>query len=249
MYFFIFLLMVGANANAVPLQEMGVKLIELRAAVEEKGMELQEAQKQSQAQLEPLIQRKTEVEAQLRKESLRALQLQEKAKVLGATIAKTQPNVSSEYQLLAQWLDNLEMSIQNSLPFRREERITQLKQIRQRIQQKQDSPLGIASELWSATERELKLTSDNEYQIGSIQLDGQTYEAEIIKLGMILMLFKTSQGQLGYAQLDKDGWQLVTTQDAEMKSAVERSINKFKDRHTSGWFEVPGIKALIERSL
>jgi hypothetical protein len=235
-------------AQALPVQELGKKLIELRAEVEENGRQLQEAQRESSGRLESYIQRRTELETQVQKEHLRNLQLKEKHAFLKSTAIKKPAGDVRDYDQLLSWTADLEDAVRASLPFRRQERLATLNGLRKRIETHLESPVAIAGELWTLTEKELKLTADNEYLITKIDLDGQMQDAEIARIGMVQMMFKTSKGETGFAVRKDAKWTLVKSKSDDVSTAVARALTKFKERNSSGWFEVPGLSSFLEGS-
>lgn len=240
------LILIGLTANAAPINEMGAKLISLRAEVEENGQRLQEVQRESSGKLDVYIQRRTELETQVSKAGLRTLQLQEKRKQLLKNAGSPTKANASEFTELLTWAGDLEKSVRESLPFRRTERLQVLAALTDRIKTQRESSVSLAGELWVLTEKEFKLSADNEYLIGKIELDGIVQEAEIARIGMVQMMFKTADGKLGYAARQDNGWKLVTANTTEVNDAISRTLGKFKNRQSSGWFEVPGIASAFK---
>lgn len=225
---------------AEPVAEMASRIVELRAEVEKLGQEVEQERKQNQNQLEQVLQRKSELEMLFQKESLRQQQLSEKAKILRSLVGVTAKSSNEDYAALRAWHDELLEIVQSSMPFLFEKRKAELEVIGNKISKRVESPITLANQLWSATEKELNLTQTNEYLITSLPGQENT-KAEIARFGLVQMLWRNSKGDVGYMEQTHGNWQTITAHANGQKAAIQRAIDKFRNKQISGWFELPGL--------
>jgi hypothetical protein len=227
---------VSLNAHSAPLEEMAKRLAELRAEVEEKGIQVEVARKRAIERTEPLRTRKSELEALIRKERLRSIQLEEKHAVLRTKLKKDFSN--SGHQDLDAWAKQLEFQISASMPFRRAERAAKISTLRKRIAEKRESPVTLAIELWTLTEAELRFGADNEFRIMKLPELGDK-DAEVARIGAMQLLYRIPGGREGYLVREKGSWHFRDATVSSEKKSISRVIEKFKNKSYSGWFEIP----------
>lgn len=130
--------------------------------------------------------------------------------------------------------------ISSSLPYKQEERILSLKNIETQIQE--GKPLeSLVQDLWKLTENELRLTQTNQFEIMKILLNGQRTTAQVAKIGMLQMYFKTADSVVGRADKGQSGWKLLVAQEAKEVAAIERALEKIKNEKGSAFIELPGV--------
>lgn len=223
---------------AFAAEDLSSKILSLRSEVEEAGNAIDESRRQRMANLDVLLQRKNEVELSLRKERLKTLQLQEKRKHLSSltqSVAK-----KSELDSLVVWAKDLKATVNNGIPFRKEERLEAIDAVAKRIEAGRESPVSLATELWTLTEKELKMAGGNEYRLMKMKLANKEVDAEVARIGTIQTLFRSSSGELGYAKRSGSNWEW-TVASSDQQKAIDRLMNQFRDKSYSGWFELPGL--------
>lgn len=229
----------GVSPRETPIDRMGKELLSLRAEVEEAGRALEDERKLRQAEIDVLLQRKSELELGLKKEEMRTLQLQGKESALQEKGSATLGSPTRDSLDLLKWASALEESIRNSIPFSKEERLDRVGGLKKRIQDPAENPSTLITELWSATDQELKMARENEYRIGKIRLEGKDTPAEIARIGRVQMLFVTAEGVAGKAIRGNEGWALSPAATQNEAQAIQRTVSHFKNKKKSGWYEVP----------
>ncbi len=233
--FYFLLIPILSFANVEALAE---RVMKLRGQVEESAASLEQTRKRTSAELDVLMQRISEIENQLHKERLKGLQLSEKQKGVLANAGKSS---KEEFQALQDWLVQLRANTQKSLPLQQDERLNALSDLEKRIREQRESAVTLATELWNITERELKQSGTNEYRLTKILLDGIAQDSEIARIGNLHAVFRTSQGVYGYAKKNEKSTSWVKA-SSEHYAAIDRILQKFREKNTTGWFEVPGLQ-------
>jgi hypothetical protein len=222
-------------ANVEALAE---RVMKLRGQVEESAANLEQTRKRTNAEAEVLLQRISEIESQLHKERLKNLQLVEKQKSQLATAGKSS---REEFKALGDWLQQLLSYTQTGLPLQRTEKVATLQALEKRIQEGRESAVTLATELWNLTERELKLSGTNEYRLTKIPLANVDQDAEVARIGNLHAVFRSAQGMYGVTQLTKNGISWVEAKE-EHHAAIDRLLEQFRQKNTTGWFEIPGLQ-------
>jgi hypothetical protein len=231
-----------AHAAVKPENEsIASRLISLRADVERLSRENDFMNKQNQSSLESLVQRRTEIEQSLRKERMREEQLRAKSQLLRRQISPKKAASPQEKQFLNLWLSELGTMVHATIPFRRAERLESLARISHRLEAG-ESPETITAELWAFSEKELKTTKDNSYEIVDLDFASEKKKAEIARIGMLHFVYRTSDGQFGYTHRSANEWQLKSGESQGEKAAIQRLLTKLKEQNGRGYFEIPGLK-------
>lgn len=242
------LILLWAPLAAIPVQaavtgEFARKLVELRADVEDAGTSYEEAIQKRKLALDPLQIKLSELEGQLAKEELRRAQLREKLRAVGGGGKfRTPAGRAGEWKELEAWAGRLTGYVEKSVPFRKKERLEKAKGLSERIRLRRESPITIAADLWSASEKEILLTKDVEYRVG--RLPGIAADVEIARLGMSHLLYVSADGAAGYTRLKEGKWELVSAADSNERAAVERVVSRLKAKSANGWYEIPGLDSI-----
>lgn len=229
----------ASNVVAADYAEMSRRAIGLRMEVETLSRQHESLQRKHQSELEALWSRRAELQSQLRKESLRSVQLKEKTRLAKLRVAPKRAATPAELRVLRAWLEELEDWVgTTSMPFRRTARGEELDALKKKFD-RGDSPELLAGELWSFTERELRQSRANGVEILDLEIDGRSKKSEVARMGWMQMVFLTADGESGYARKEPGGWTLVKSRTADEGAAVKRLIAKLKEGRGTGLFEVP----------
>lgn len=227
-----------SNTNDLP--ELSRKLIELRSDIELLSQQSQNDSRLRQTEVETLLQRRSELQSQILKEELRQAQLQTKLNQEQPKVARKGPATKADRMVLAKAAGELEKWIKTSLPFRRDERLSALKVLTQKIQS-EDVLEPLASQLWTLVDKELKLSQENAFEIMDLDLPEGRSKAQVVRLGLHQMYFMKANGEVGQARRSATDWQLVTSTDAAESKAIQRICQRFSEQKGQGYFELPGL--------
>jgi len=234
----LFLVSCLKNVYAEDFRDLSQKVLQGRQEVEQLNQEQSQTHKIFQAELDLLIQRKTELDQQIFKERLKNQQLQIKKDFLKQSQKSDVKLSKSEKKQIMDWLLNLEKWVQASLPYRREVRWQELQDIKTQIQNnsfKED----LVRQLWAFTEKEIKLGQDNHYEIIDLEIDQKKQKVESVRLGWVQMYYRTPEGKWGSFKKESQ----KVEGDLEEKT-LERLFKKLKSREEKGYFEIPYFSAL-----
>lgn len=228
------------HSLAINYSELSQQTLSLRKEIELQAKDNEIEQKSSTAEYDVLVQRKTELLAQIQKEKLRQLQLKEKLKIFSKKSgADKSEQIGKEF--LDNWASDLTSWVQSSLPFRKETRLKKISEIKSQIGKNMQNDFG---QLWDFTEKEIKLSQSLGFEILKISLQGTDQTAEVARIGMLKMYFRTTSKELGQVHKNNDNWDFVMIQNPDEKNEVNRIIDKFKNNERQNLFNI----SLVEGS-
>lgn len=221
-----------------PLEEMAAELARLRAEVETLSENISDHKATTNAEIRALSAQKVSLEAEIQRETLRARQLaqtlknvQEKIRLASATQAELQPAVE-------QAIEQVRAVVLAGLPFKQAERLEELDKLTRDLKNNVLTPSGAVARLWSRVEDEIRLTRENGLYQQLVALEGTEVLADVARVGMMMLYFKTPDNRYGYTYRDKDLWKYRLLPDAEQPQA-KALFDALEQRVRVGFFELP----------
>jgi hypothetical protein len=216
-------------------------LAKLRAEVEQLESQIQNERAASAAEIKALAAQKGELSLLVRKEQIRVDALRREHARQLTRLRAASAKASKLAPALLSSLTPVEDLVKSSLPFKRTERLADLDKIRRGLRRQTLTPQTAASQLWQFIEDELELCRDSGQFRQSITLDGGTVLADVIRLGMVALLFRTSDGRHGHAERQKDGvWRFTRAPPGgALEQGIRALFEAFKKQIRSGVFKVP----------
>ena len=243
-------MMLGGGAKPVAAQDsleaLGEELVRMRGEVEALNAELNRIQELNRAEMNSLAAQKGDLEATRRREDLRIRQLEqdladnrERAEAAGVAGEALIPVASDAiYQL--------EQHIQNGLPFKVNERLEALAELRSQLDSGAQAPPRIINRIWSFYEDELRLTRENALYSQIIPLAGDRVLADVAKLGTVALYFQTRDDRVGQAVRNGNDWQFVTIDDRTSQQQIATLFDSLQKQIRTGYFELPNGSIQLE---
>ena len=239
--FFLVSVMTPVVAAAQPndVSSLARRLATLRSEVDDLSEQLQTTKEGYRAQLRSLAEQKAELEVQLRREGLRLEQLQ-------ATQARQKEKNGDQAALdetlrpvLLEALDTLRARIAVGLPFRVDERIADLERLEMQVKTGLLRSQDAAHRLWQTLEDELRLARESGLYRHTIELDDQALLADVARIGMVALYFRTHDKRYGWAIRQGDGWSYTVATERRSKKQLAQLFDSFKKQVRVGLFELP----------
>lgn len=214
------------------------KLMELRSQVEKRAQKLEQSQNLKDAEIQSLQQRKNEIENLISRERLKKdIAMGKKSGLQNKKIVR----IAEDEKFIKKWIYDLKVWVNSSLPYKTSERLLDLEKIEGRFAS--GDPLeALAQDLWFFTEKEMKQTQSNRFEVSKVLLDGKETTAQLAKIGMLQMYFKTSEGVLGRADYSGGKWTLIQSLDKDESTAIEKVLSKLKSEKGSTYLELPAVQ-------
>ncbi len=215
------------------------ELASLRREVETRASEIQLQKDDLRARLKAIEAQKMEIEVQIRREELRLAQIEGE----GATRrAELQDHASANAALgpaLREAIATVRASVERGLPFRTADRLHELDELTRQLDASTLTAESGAARLWAFVEDELRLTRESALDRQIIPLPEGEVLAEVARLGMVALYFRTDGGQTGAAVHTGEGWRWQTFGSRDDAKAVETLFEKLRHGVRSGAFVLP----------
>lgn len=233
------LLSVSTLSAADSVTNLTEELIELRSEVEALHAELDEEKDNLKSKMKSLAMQKSELEANIRREETRIKQLDDNIKKQRDLIAKNSEGSRKLVPMIVEAAGMLEKEIRDSLPFKKQDRLNALAEIKTGVQTSQFTPEKAANKLWAFYEDEIRLTKENGIFRQTVTLDGESRLVDVARVGMVAMYFKTSDDAYGYVTRQNGGWAYVVTEESDEHEQIAGLFDAFKKQIRTGFFTIP----------
>jgi hypothetical protein len=219
--------------------DLAKRLSALRGEVEALSAELAQKEADMRDELRSLARQKAELDLEVKKEQTRLqktqVTIQEKKKAIEAEKQASQTLVPVFDKALGQ----VRAYVDRSLPFRLSERQSELTKIEDQYKAGLLTADRALARLWGFVEDELRLTRETGMYRQTITLDGQDQLADVVRVGTVMLYFKTGDGTVGHAKKRGEQWEFVLVEDPPQKRQIEGLFDSMKKQIRSGYFEVP----------
>lgn len=228
-----------APAHAQSAADLADDLARLRAEVEELSEDLTNQKTETRNELQALARQKSDLQVDLDREQVRVQKLRaqlDKKKELVTQTSQAGEELAPVYE---SGLVAMRGYVAQSLPFRVRERLGELDKIdEQRRTGVLTYPRALAR-LWGFIEDEFRMTRENAMFQQTIELDGEEQLAEVVRVGMVILYFQTSDGVVGYTRRDGATWSFVRVDSSQGKKQVLQLFDSFKKQIRVGLFNLP----------
>lgn len=231
--------LIAAPAVARDLNDMARALSRVRAEVEGLAQDIRDVEERKRQRLRSLATQETDVEIEIGRQRLRLQQLKERREKLQAEIAQRDAAVSALHPAARSALSQARAALQQTLPFKRQERLAALDEIQQRLDDNLITPQQALWRTWERVEDEERLARENSLHQQTIELDGERVLAEVAKLGMVMLYFRTPDGRVGALQGPGERARWVTEEDPERREQLLALFDALTKQIRVGFFTLP----------
>ena len=228
-------------ANEAQLSQMAKDLVEKRSLVDEisteldiKKAEIKALQASSEAQM-------TDLQRLIKTEETRLGKFDQDIDKLEKELRTQQVPTKKIKPILMKSLDEIEKHIAEGIPFKKEARLAEVKNLREMISNGTLIPEKGLTKVWSMLESEFRLTRENGLYRQNVEKEGKVHLADIVKVGMKKMYFKVTENDLGEVVKQGDNYTYVYAKTKEDKEKLLILFDNFQKKIRSGYFELPKI--------
>lgn len=232
-------LVLSGTAWAEEYESLATGLAELRGEVEELSGELADKKGDLQDEVRTYARQKSELSLEKDREEI-------KLQKLRLSIAQKRDAVEAERAKSKALLPVFEKAaerartyIRQSLPFRVDERLAEVDKVAEQLKAGLLTPQNAVSRIWSVLEDEFRMTRDSGLFKQTIAVDGEEQLAEVVRLGMVMMYYRTGDGTVGHAVQKEGKWTFARISSPKDVKRVELLFDSFKKQIRQGYFEVP----------
>jgi hypothetical protein len=240
----------GLLPLAAPAQEeaseLSQRLIGLRGEVEALNGELELLREEQRTTLQGLAAQRADLENQLRRQELAQKEAREKVARMEAARAESGAAGDALTPVLLSSIERLRAQVVAGLPFKAEERVAVLDEIRDGLATGQLPPHRAASRLWAFHEDEFRVVRETGLHQQTIRLGNEQVLAQVAKVGAVMLLFKAPDGRLGAARRGPSGWTWQETTDPADRARIAALFDALGKQIRQGYFELPAALAASE---
>lgn len=229
----------SAPLRAQEADSLARQLIALRADVEALNGELAIVREENRTAMAGLSAQKAELAAALARQQLTVRQIRESLGERENLAAQAGVATDVLKPILLDAVDRLTASIRRGLPFKREERLAGLKELRDQIETDKLAAPRAANRLWAFLEDEFRLTRDNTLQRQTIQIDGEAMLADVAKIGTVMMFFRTDDRRYGAVRQSGGDWRFEVASNKAEQERIAALFDALGKQIRQGFFEVP----------
>lgn len=233
------LVAVSVPAFADDLSALASRLSALRGEVEQLASRLSTASNDHKKTLRSLSRQRSELELEAKREETRVQKM-------SSAIAKRRAEIQAEkakgdrlVPVYEEAFGSVRGYVERSLPFRRGERLASLDKIQEQYRGGLLTPARALQRLWSFVEDEQRMSKESGLYKQTITVDGQEQLAEVIRVGMVMLYYKTEEGRVGRVAKQGDAYEYVSVDDPEQQKRVLDLFTSFKKQIRVGFFELP----------
>jgi len=223
------------------LDNLSNKLISLRGEVEQLNSEINLLKTEHKQEMSYLWSQKNDTQAELDRNKRLIEKLQtslEKKKTENAEKGATSESMKPEFMME---LEKVEQYIQSSIPFKKPERLADLREIKTQVNQNLISTQRGFNKLWALIEDEIRLTKETGLYQQTIQVEGADNKqlVEIVRLGMMDIYFETPEGKFGQLVKKDSNWVFVTQENPESAKQIAALFDALGKQIRTGLFTLP----------
>lgn len=225
--------------SAMAEEKMVESLMKLRADVEMLYSRIDENKDAFKSQIKSYALQISDTEAQINRQEttlkLTTQELEKQKDKLDETASKTK-DISP---MIFSAIDKLKAEIQAGIPFKIEERIASLDQIKYDLENKTITQEKALALTWASYDDALRLTKEVGLFKQEIEVDGKSTLANIAKVGSVMLFFATTDDRVGYATKDGDGYRYKVESEEERKAQIVALFDALQKQIRTGYFSLP----------
>ena len=226
-------------ADPTPVDSRAVELAKLRRDVETLSSDLLLRKEDLRNRLKAVEAERLEIEVQIRREELRLAQLEDEAVARRTELAVHTDRGSALGPALFEAIVGVRATVEGGLPFHVAERLAELDGLRDQLERGLVSPEQGVARLWAFTEDELRLARENGLDRQVVPLPTGDVFADVARLGMVALYFRTDGGTVGCASEQGGRWTWRVLDAREDVLAVEALFGQMAHGVRTGAFQLP----------
>ncbi|MDM5263191.1 DUF3450 family protein [Sulfurovum sp. XTW-4] len=234
----------GTMLHAAKDDSMVQSIMELRSQVESLYTQIDDNKEAYKAQMKSYALQTSDSEAQINRQetSLKLTQqniakTEKKLETMGSATVDLKPIVNDA--LIA-----LEKEIKSGIPFKVEERVAALHQIKDDLKNGTISQEKALALTWASYDDALRLTKEIGQFKQEIMLDGKATMAKIAKVGSVMMYFATPDERIGYVKQEGNTYSYVVTKDSTERDQIIDLFDALQKQIRTGYFTLPNALLL-----
>ncbi len=233
-------LLVGLNVPAAEVEQLGQKLITLRAEVDRMQADLDQKRQEHKARMASLLAQAGDLENRNRRQDSEIQRLEKEIGQLQTRMDKSGMDAQALEPVVLEALQQSRQRIRAGLPFKQQERLQSLDEIEHKLNAQALDAWSALQRLWAFQEDEMRLLHENALHSQTIDLNGEQVLVDVARLGGVMLFFRTEDQRFGYAEPSSNGaWRFVLLNDATSREQVAQLFDSLQKQIRQGLFPLP----------
>lgn len=233
------LLSLPAHAAETDYETLAAELARLRTEVETISAEIDDKKAETRNKLRTLASQKTSLEAEIQREELRLKQIQQAFEEVQTRVREAGALQRELEPAVLEAIAKVRGPIASGLPFRVDERVAELDRLRKDLDDEVILPSVAVSRLWTFVEDETRLTRENGLYQQIIDVGGEEVLADVARIGMLMLYFRTPDERFGQVARQGDTWTYTVYSDPIQIERAQALFASLEKRVRVGFFELP----------
>ena len=215
------------------------KLSDLRGKIERLESEIQVEREVRSNEIQSLISQSEEIELLIQKEKIRLSALKKMISDKADKVNQDQTAISHLREPVLASISEVRNTVEKGLPFRIDERVTELNEISQSLSASTIDPFAAVSRLWQFVEDELKLSTETGQYRQVVETDTGRVLADVIRIGMLLMYYRTEDLRFGTTTLSNGKYIFEPVTDKGAIKGIQALFESLDKQVRQGQFNLP----------
>jgi hypothetical protein len=136
-------------------------------------------------------------------------------------------------------IDNLQKVVKSGIPFKVEERMSDLEKIREDLKSGNITQEKALSLVWASYDDTLRMTKEIGVFKQQIEVEKEQKMAKVAKIGTAMMFFATPDDEVGYVKNNGGVYSYVVAKDSTSKKQIHALFDALKKQIRTGYFSLP----------
>ncbi len=236
----------ASTARAQSADELAERLATLRSEVESLSEQLAEAQSESRNDLQSRARQKSDLQLELDREEVRLAKLRSILQEKKQRIQESSERGDDLKPVFELAISGMRAYVAQSLPFRRIERLAELDKLEE---QERTGVLTYGKalvRLWSFVEDELRMSRESASFQQTIALEGEEKLVAVLRIGMVMLYFQTTDGTTGYSIHSDGKWKFVRASGSAQSKQIASLFDSFQKQIRVGLFLLPNALPALQ---
>lgn len=230
-----------ASTELQSLKNISQELVEIRQQISSLHDDINYQKDSFNDQLRSYSNQKSDLNVKISRADLNIKDLQRELEKLQTQNQEKFEAYDEVSPVLEASIASIRKGLEDSIPFKREQRLQALQDIEHRLKANIITPNKAANQLWAFVEDELILGRSSGIYNESINVDGEDKLVKVLRLGKMAMFYKTPDAQYGVIKKEQGSWAQHSVSDEQEQRQLDGLFDSFAKNIRNGLFAVPNF--------
>ena len=221
-------------------------IMKLRGEVESLYTQIDENKDYYKAQMKSLSMQSADSEAQINRQKTSIKLAESELQKIQTKIANTSSDNVELKPLINDAITQLELTIEEGLPFKVNERIDSLKKIQTQLDANEITQERALAMLWASYDDTIRLTKEIGIFKQQIEIKDKKLLAKVAKIGSVMMYFQAPDESVGYVTKTASNYEYKVVTNPEDIKKITTLFDALQKQIRTGYFTLPNALVLME---